>query len=122
MVSVLRLSYRRSFDSNLQRIVGYGLSKMLWTFLKIFLFLSAKEYDYIIVGAGTAGCIVANRLSEDPSVKVLLLEAGGSDSNIADIPQAVFMLQETAIDWKFRTVPQKYACYGLEKNRMKWPR
>lgn len=41
----------------------------------------AAEFDYIVVGAGSAGCIVASRLTEDPSTRVLLVEAGGSDHN-----------------------------------------
>jgi choline dehydrogenase len=59
------------------------------------------EYDYIVVGAGSAGCIVAARLSEDPAVRVLLVEAGGSDRNpIITMPAALpFAYQSKALGW-----------------------
>ena len=71
------------------------------------------EYDYIIVGAGSAGAVVANRLSEDPAVKVLLLEAGGSENIFSDIPVAAAALQMTPIDWAYQTEPQEASCFGL---------
>ena len=57
-------------------------------------------YDYVIVGAGSAGCVLAARLSEDPGVKVALLEAGGPDnrSEIA-MPMAFPMLLKSTVDW-----------------------
>ena len=57
-------------------------------------------YDYVIVGAGSAGCVLANRLSEDPDVSVLLLEAGGPDTNeLVHLPAAFSALYRTAQDW-----------------------
>lgn len=65
-------------------------------------------YDYIIVGAGSAGCVLANRLSEDPSCKVLLLEAGGKNRFHTTIPGAYAMLHRSPIDWAFWTEPQPH--------------
>ena len=50
------------------------------------------EYDYVIVGAGSAGCVLANRLTEDPKIIVLLIEAGGSDKNLMIQMQAAFAM------------------------------
>ena len=66
------------------------------------------EYDYIIVGAGSAGCVLANRLTEDPNVTVLLLEAGPVDTEAEmQVPLAWVKLIGTEVDWYYQTVPQK---------------
>ena len=65
-------------------------------------------YDYIIVGAGSAGCVLANRLSEDPSCSVLLLEAGGKGNFKTEIPGAYGTLHNSVVDWAFWTEPQSY--------------
>jgi 4-pyridoxate dehydrogenase len=66
------------------------------------------DYDYIIVGAGSAGCVLANRLSEDPGTRVLLLEAGGSDEHpYLRVPLGVGMLQKKRIaDWMYDTAAE----------------
>jgi choline dehydrogenase len=65
------------------------------------------EADYVVVGAGSAGCVVAARLSEDPDVSVLLLEAGGDDRRREiKIPAAFSRLYRSEVDWGFATTPQ----------------
>ena len=64
------------------------------------------EYDYIIVGAGTAGCVLANRLTEDPNTTVLLLEAGPSDTKFG-LTVPIHPAFNTDIDWQYKTVPRK---------------
>jgi choline dehydrogenase-like flavoprotein len=66
-------------------------------------------YDYIIVGGGSAGCVLANRLSEDPSIKVLLIEAGGPDTNMLfRMPAGFAKMTKGVASWGWSTVPQKH--------------
>ena len=67
------------------------------------------EFDYIVVGGGSGGCVLAARLSEDPAVKVVLLEAGGPNDGVLNrVPTgaAVYMMKRNACNWAFSTVPQ----------------
>ena len=77
------------------------------------------EFDYVLVGAGSAGCVLASRLSEDPSVSVLLLEAGGEDRRREiRIPAAFSRLYRSEVDWGYSTEPQE----GLGGRRVYFPR
>jgi choline dehydrogenase len=81
--------------------------------------MTQHEYDYIIVGAGTAGCVLANRLSERPETRVLLLEAGPPDKRAeVRIPAAFSKLFKSSYDWNFSTVAQPQ----LGGREMYWPR
>ena len=81
-------------------------------------------YDFVVCGGGTAGCALASRLSEDPSVSVLLLEAGGHGLVLdARVPAACGKLQGTEWDWGDACVPAPgRACEGLTDGASNWPR
>ncbi len=78
-----------------------------------------ERFDVVVVGAGSAGCAVAGRLSEDPSLKALLLEAGGSDDVLeVQVPAGLYKVWRTRRDWNYMTEPQP----GLGGRRLFWPR
>jgi len=80
--------------------------------------LQKESFDYVIVGAGAAGCVVAHRLSEDPQVRVLLLEAGPPDkSPLIHMPAGFAKLTGKNVNWCFKTVPQKH----LNHREMHYP-
>ncbi|MEZ5908991.1 MAG: GMC family oxidoreductase N-terminal domain-containing protein [Hyphomicrobiaceae bacterium] len=80
----------------------------------------ADTYDYVIVGAGSAGCVLANRLSEDPAVRVLLIEAGGKDNYIwVKIPVGyLYCFGNPRVDWGFKTAEEP----GLNGRSLNYPR
>lgn len=91
----------------------------------MFRFLDNKpllsEYDFIVVGAGAAGCVMANRLTEVPEWKVLLLEAGVDDNYYTDVPIFNTYLWWTEYNWGYQAERQQEACQGLQGRTCPWP-
>ncbi|XP_063922147.1 glucose dehydrogenase [FAD, quinone]-like [Zophobas morio] len=75
------------------------------------------EYDVVIVGAGTAGCIVATRLSEIAKISILLIEAGGEENDFNQMPGLWAYHQFSELNWGYYTTPQKYSCLGMNNSQ-----
>ncbi|KAH8032121.1 hypothetical protein HPB51_023231 [Rhipicephalus microplus] len=88
-----------------------------------------EEYDYVIelhsvqccrapsaVGGGSAGCVLANRLSANPSVSVLLIEAGGPEDATTDVPLYALLHYHGPYDWNYVTEPQEHSCLSLKEH------
>ncbi|KAI4478399.1 hypothetical protein M0804_012053 [Polistes exclamans] len=83
-----------------------------------------KAYDFIVVGGGSAGAVVASRLSEVSNWNVLLLEAGGNENEITDVPMFASYIQLTELDWKYKTIPSNSSayCLAMKEGKCNWPR
>lgn len=72
-----------------------------------------EEFDFIVIGAGSAGCVIANRLTEIPNWKVLLIEAGGNENFFTDVPIFAPFHSLTSMSWGYQSAPQTKACKDL---------
>ncbi|GBP83032.1 Glucose dehydrogenase [Eumeta japonica] len=81
-----------------------------------------EEYDFIIVGAGSAGCVLANRLSEVKKWKILLLEAGPEEPDVTSVPAFAPVLARSSIDWMYRTQPEQLTCRAQRGRTCAWLR
>lgn len=112
------------FSINVFQFLGQSYRKNLIQFREDPQFGNKKilnEYDFIVVGAGAAGAVVAKRLAEVPEWNILLLEAGGEESFVTSIPAIAHYMQFTNYNWGFHTEQELHACKGLINKRCPWP-
>ncbi|KAK5644075.1 hypothetical protein RI129_007920 [Pyrocoelia pectoralis] len=79
-------------------------------------------FDHIVVGAGAAGAVTASRLSEDKNRSILLLEAGGEETDFTDIPSMNGYALGLEYNWNYYTIPQKTSCLGMHKGQCRYAR
>ncbi|KAF5303557.1 hypothetical protein FQR65_LT08158 [Abscondita terminalis] len=81
-----------------------------------------KQYDYIIVGGGSAGTVIASRLSENVKTSVLLLEAGGIEDAFINVPGLDIYSYGLEYNWNYKTTPQSTSCLGMTNNQCAYQR
>ncbi|XP_023246417.1 glucose dehydrogenase [FAD, quinone]-like [Copidosoma floridanum] len=79
------------------------------------------DFDFIVAGGGSAGSVLANRLTENPNWRVLLVERGDDPSLTSDIPGLFLLLQHTPEDYGYKVEPNEYSCLGMRNKRCSWP-
>ena len=87
-------------------------------FVCCFLQRVKNSYDFIVVGAGPAGSVIANRLSEISGWSVLLLEAGGDEPILGQVPANAGALQLSPYDWQFKTIEQTSGACAAFENKL----
>ncbi|XP_076665164.1 glucose dehydrogenase [FAD, quinone] [Andrena cerasifolii] len=118
-------------------VLGFSLIPLLAIGLTVFRYNQAdpeshptnarqllRTYDFIVIGGGSAGAVVASRLSEVSNWTVLLLEAGGDENEISDVPLLAGYTQLSEFDWKYQTSPPTASayCLAMTGDRCNWPR
>lgn len=93
---------------------------MLWRYIihEFGFSLGYGSYDFVVVGAGAAGAVVANRLSEIKDWSVLVLEAGGYGNDFTKIPDMYWPSEFTRFNWGYNSTPQRTACLGRLENAL----
>ncbi|XP_071561894.1 glucose dehydrogenase [FAD, quinone]-like [Temnothorax nylanderi] len=124
--------YRRLYDNNTSGSKLIDLSIGTLNFLKQnqhfrsqkVLHLTLQDgdtFDFIVIGAGTAGAAISARLSENPHIKVLLIEAGSNENFFTNIPMvAPILFLNNKINWKYKTKPSNKYCLGMNDNSCNW--
>lgn len=80
------------------------------------------KYDFIIVGAGSGGSVLANRLSENKGWNILVLEAGNTENLLMQVPSLSVLMQFSPFNWGYKVEPQENACLGMIDRQCAWPR
>lgn len=97
----------------LREVLKFKVRKLIYIKrADLYFFLEYGQFDFIIVGAGSSGCVLANKLSKNGKWKVLLLEAGSDDTNFSDIPGMAPYLLKSKMNWGYYSKPQTRCCQG----------